>query len=339
LTTRTGGYIYDRRIVEGLRARGWVVDVRELDEDFPNPSARSRERAARVLGSLSDGALVLIDGLAFGALPGEAAREAARLRLVALVHHPLALETGLDRVQAAALEESERRALASARRVVVTSRATADGLVGYGVSLDRITVVEPGTDRAPLARGSGGGAVHLLCVASIVPRKGHERLVEALASVPERNWRLACVGSLERDVRTTERLRQLIEAHGLADRIALVGEQDAAGVAAAYDVADVFVSASEHEGYGMAVAEAIARGVPVVAVPTGAIPHLVGEGDTAAGILVTEATGFTLEMALSLVIRDPRARARLAEHARFRRDRLPTWDDAGTRMAEALTCV
>jgi glycosyltransferase involved in cell wall biosynthesis len=339
LNTRTGGYIYDRHVVEGLRGRGWRVDVREIDDDFPRPSPGSLGRTAALLQSLPDRTLVLIDGLAFGAMPDIAISEASRLRLVALVHHPLALETGLDPASAAALETSEQRALTAARLVVVTSRATKDGLLRYAVPADRIEVAEPGTDRASLATGSGSDCVALLCVAAVVPRKRHECLVEALASIPERNWRLTCAGSLERDRQTAQRLRAMIDAHGLAEHIAFVGEQNEEGLARLYESSDAFVLPSDHEGYGMALAEALAHGLPAIATPTGAAADLVGRGDDAAGILVEVGDRSGLERALSRVVGDRAVRERLAAAARRRRDQLPTWDDTCARMEKALCRV
>lgn len=336
LETRTGGYGYDRRIVAGLRDRGWEVVVRELDDGFPQPTAAARAEADRVLAAMPDDAIVVVDGLAFGALPVEAARESGRLRLVALVHHPLAEETGLDPKTASDLEVSERRALASARRVVVTSRATAAALAGYGVAPDRLAVVEPGTDRAPLARGSRGGPVQLLVVAALVPRKGHDILLRALAAVPERDWRLTCVGSLERDPATVARVRARIRADALDDRVSLAGETDGTGVAAHYDAADLFVLPTRYEGYGMAVAEALARGIPVIGTPTGGIADLVGGG---AGVLVPVGDVDALTAALSEVLRDKPMRERLAVGARRVRERLPTWDDAAARMATILEGV
>src|SRR5688572_8651889 len=160
LETWSGGYAYDRRILAGLSDRGWSVTVHTLDAGFPRPSPAARDRAA-----IPDGSTVLIDGLALGAMPGEVEREHTRLKLIALVHHPLAAETGIDRDTAAELESSERRALAAVRLVVVTSGATATALERYGVGRDRIAVVEPGTDRAVQARGSTDGQLNLLCVA------------------------------------------------------------------------------------------------------------------------------------------------------------------------------
>jgi glycosyltransferase involved in cell wall biosynthesis len=338
IDTLTGGYGYDRRIVAGLSARGWAVAVHELHDSFPFPTPQALAHAGRVLSTIHDDAIVLADGLAFGAMPEDAEKEAARLRFVALVHHPLAAETGLGAAAAAALEASERRALATARRVVVTSRGTAAALGRYGVGEHRIDVVEPGTDPAPLAAGSGGGGgLHLLCVAALAPRKGHELLFRALASIPQRRWRLTCVGSLERHPVMAETLRTLARTLNLDGQIVFAGEATAVTLPAFYQAADVFVLPTLYEGYGMAVAEALARGLPVVSTKTGAIAELVGG---TAGILVAPGDVHVLAQALSSVLDDDSGvRQRLAAGARQVRDRLPTWDDAASGMEAALSRV
>jgi glycosyltransferase involved in cell wall biosynthesis len=307
-----------------------------------------------VLAQIPDGSAVLIDGLALGAMPSEVEREAARLRLIALVHHPLAAETGIDLDTAVALEASERRALAAASLVVVTSRATAVALRRYGVGPDRLVVVEPGTHRAPLARGSQGAILHLLCVAALIPRKGHEVLFRALAMMSNLEWRLTCVGSLTRDPSTAERLRVRLRSDGLEDRVALAGEVDAAMLAALYDGADLFVLPTLHEGYGMAVAEALARGLPVVGTATGAIADLVSGNvggartsprdarlqlDSVAGLLVPPGDHEALAEALALAVGDAHVRDQFTHGARRVRDRLPSWEDASVRMSEALEGV
>lgn len=334
LETRTGGYGYDRRIIAGLRDRGWAVEVVRLDDSFPAPTTAARVHAARSLALIPAGSTVLIDGLALGAIPDEVEREAGRLTIVALVHHPLAAETGLEPARAAALETSERRALAATRAVVVTSRATARALAAYGVIAARITVVEPGTD--PARRGSeqtrATREVALLCVATLTPRKGHELLLRALASIPQRNWTLTCAGSLERDPATVARVRAHIRAADLEDRVSFAGELDAAALAEVYDRADLFVLPTLYEGYGMAVAEALARGIPVISTATGAIQDLVDE----AGMVVPPGDLGAFTAALSRVLGDADLRARLAANARTVRDRLPTWDAAAEGMAGAL---
>jgi len=341
LETRTGGYGYDRRIIAGLRERGWSVDVLPLEAGFPFPTAAARDHAARSLAAIADGATVLVDGLALGVLPDEIGRERERLRVIALVHHPLAAETGLDPAVAAALEDSERRALAAVRFVVVTGHGTGAGLAPYGVAPERIAVVEPGTDAAPLARGSRQLAatstepleVALLCVATLTPRKGHDVLFRALASIRHLPWRLTCAGGLDRDPATAGRLRAQLDTDGLSDRVALVGDLDAGQLSVHYDRADLFVLATRYEGYGMAVAEALARGLPVISTATGGIPGLVSDE---AGIVVAPGDQAAFTAALGRAVGDPALRQQLAEGARRVRGRLPTWDDAAAAMERVL---
>src|SRR5260370_41322017 len=190
INTRPGGYEYDRRIVAALRERGWTVAVREIDAGSPNPTRTALDAAARVLAGVASGGVVLIDGLAGGAMPNELEREALRLRIVPLVHMPLASDVGLDAATAAQYEASERRSLRCAAHVAVTGASTAAVVASYGVADDRIALVEPGTDRGPIASGSQrGDCVHLLWRAASNPGKGHDILVARPANIPERRWR------------------------------------------------------------------------------------------------------------------------------------------------------
>lgn len=337
LETPTGGYGYDRRIIEGLRARGWAVNVCQLDDCFPSPTAAALDGASHAFASMPAGALVLVDGLAGGALPDVVERERSRLRLVALVHHPLAWETGLDAGAAARLEASERRTLRSVRRVVVTSRRTAAALTSFGVADERVDVVEPGTDPAPLARGSGGDALHFVCVASVTPRKGHEVLIDALSRCRDRDWRLTIVGSLDRHPPTGASLRARVMREQLEDRVVLAGEVPPSDVSRFYDRADVFVLPTLYEGYGMVVAEALARGLPVVTSATGAAVDLVTpESWPDAGVVVPPGDVDALTAALRRIIDDSAWRAGLVSGARAARARLPTWASAAAAMEGVL---
>ena len=336
--SRTGGYLYDRRIVQSLRAQGWTVTLQSPGDGFPLPDAATRAQAAAVVAALPDGALVVADGLGFGALPELAQRHAARLRWVALVHHPLAFESGLAPDQRAWLRASEQDALACVRQVVVTSNATARALADFAVPAGRIAVVEPGTDPAPLATGGGAGtgALALLCVATVTPRKGHAVLLEALAGLQDLPWHLHCAGSLARDADTATAVRAQTAQWGLADRISWHGELEADRLAALYAQADVFVLASHHEGYGMALAEALAHGLPIVSCAAGAITDTVPAD---AGLLVPPGDAVALRAALGRLLQDTATRTALAAGARRAASRLPTWDEAGRRFAAVLQAV
>lgn len=340
LEGNSGGTIYDRRIVEGLRRARWQVDLLALAGGFPWPDGAARDEAARRVAQLPDAAWVVADGLAFGALPDIALHHARRLRWVALVHHPLALETGLDTARRQQLLDSERGALATARGVIVTSATTAAALADYGLAPARIHIVEPGTTPAPLAAGSadaGHGALcTLLCVASLTPRKGHALLLDALAGLQDRSWTLHCVGDTQRDGATTKNLRARIAALGLAQRVLLHGELTSAALQAMYARADAFVLASYYEGYGMALAEALARGLPVISTTGGAIADTVPAD---AGVLVAPGDSSALRAALARLLDEPHWRAALAAGARRARARLHDWPVAVGHFAAALDAI
>jgi glycosyltransferase involved in cell wall biosynthesis len=253
-----------------------------------------------------------------------------------LIHLPLSAEVGLDPDVAMRLKASEQRAMAAASIVITTGKTTRAFLVSDGFPASRIAVVEPGTDRAPLARGGGPGPLQLLCVATLNQGKGHDMLFDALAAVSHFEWKLTCAGSLDRDPPTVQRLCEKLRATGLASRVTLAGALDGDALADCYDRADLFVLATRHETYCMAVAEALAHGLPVISTMTGAIPELVGDR---AGVLVPVGDVPAFAAALELVLSDTTLRASLADGARRVRGRLPTWNDAIENMAKTLETV
>ena len=288
----TGGYVYDARMVSGLREFGWRVHVHNLSGRFPEPDASARRAMNATLESLPDGSRVLIDGLAMGGLPAPIEAHGGRLRILALVHHPLAEETGLSEEERRSFMDRECRALKPCAGVIVSSDFSARGLDAYGVPASRVRAVLPGTEPAPSAEGPAPGeSPVLLCVASVTPRKGHDVLIAALERVRDLPWTCVCVGSLDRDREHADSVLRQASAADLADRIDFVDELDADATGGLYHGASLFVLASHYEGYGMALAEALARGLPVVSTTGGAIPFTVPAD---AGILVEpgDAAGF-----------------------------------------------
>jgi glycosyltransferase involved in cell wall biosynthesis len=173
----------------------------------------------------------------------------------------------------------------------------------------------------------------LLCVATVTPRKGHALLIEALAGLKSRRWTLHCAGSLVMDTACASELMQAIEDHGLRERVVLHGEQDEAGLRALYAKADAFVLPSFHEGYGMALAEALAHGLPVISTRAGAIPDTV---PAETGMLVPPGDAIALRAALQRLVDDAAWRASLGAGARRARSRLSTWQQSSVRFASAL---
>lgn len=332
LETPTGGYVYARRVLAEWANLGYDVRVLGLSAEFPHPSAAALDDCAGELSALPRGSSVLFDGLAFGALPYGILAPLA-LDIVALVHHPLALETGLDPARAAALAVSERAALAMARAVVCTSRATRDTLAErYDVPEDKLRIAPPGCDPAPRAPGNNQPPV-LLTVAAVSPRKGHDVLLKALAQIADLQWTSRIVGSVDRDPSTAAALRAEAAAAGLEGRISWEGVVADSELAAAYLGADIFVLPSRHEGYGMAFAEALARGLPVVACRAGAAAETIPAD---AGILVDTDDVEGVAAALRRLLTDQAMRRRSADAAYRHASGLPAWRDTARCLASVL---
>ena len=335
----SGGYVYDRTMMAGLRELGWRVSVHGLDASFPHPSPDALAQAERVLAALPDGARVLVDGLALGAMPQAIESHSQRLELIALIHMPLPAELGLAPAVAERLRRQEMRALRSVRHVIVTSRATERALAGCGLDAARLSVVEPGI-WVPLGsrprRGAGDDGVQLLCVATVHEDKGHELLIGALASLTHLPWHLQCVGSLARRPALVQRLSDRLQRCGLSGRVAMMGELPHAALSELYLAADLFVLPTLHESYGMAVAEALAHGLPVISTRTGEIPALVG---AAAGLLTEPGDAEALRAALERTLTDAALRSSLRAGALDAGARLTRWPQACERMAAVLERV
>ncbi|MGW4041913.1 glycosyltransferase family 4 protein [Streptomyces sp. NPDC004721] len=336
--TPSGGNAYDRRVSLDLPGFGWQVRAHPVDGSWPRPDARARDELARFLRELPDGAVVLLDGLVACGVPETVVPEAERLRLAVLVHLPLGDETGLDPAVAAELDARERQVLRAVSAVVATSDWAVRRLVSHhGLAPDRVHAATPGADIAPLAPGTDGVS-RLLCVASVTPRKGQHRLVEALAAVTDLPWSCTCVGALTQDPAYVDRLRGLIAEYGLQDRFHLVGPRAGAELDASYAAADLMVLASYAETYGMAVTEALARGVPVLATDVGGVGEAVGRAPDGGvpGILVPPEDPAALAAELRGWFGEADVRRRLKSAARGRRAALDGWANTARSLAGVL---
>ena len=328
----SGGSRYDRRIALELRALGWNVVITELAGAFPQGDALARDSLSAALARCADASLVLIDGLAGSALPDLVEAHAQRLKLVMLVHLPLADAVDLSESRRELYFERERRALSRVRGVIVTSRYSAARLADHGVEATRIAVVTPGVDTATRAIGSGDATTPtLLCVAAVSAQKGHDLLVEALARLSDLPWKLRCVGPVNADADFTMRLWTRISRLGLKQRITFTGALDPQAVDAEYARADLFVLASRLETYGMVLTEAAVRGLAILSTRSGGIEHTLPPG---AALLVEPGEVEPLADALRLLLSDAQARTRLAEAAA--RASLGAWSETGQRLAVAL---
>jgi len=330
--TVSGGYNYDRAIVAGLRACGHGVDVLELAGTHPLPDDAAFASALDRWAGLAADAIPVIDGLCLPAFAPLADALAAR-KAVGLIHHPTALEPGHDTATRDALRAAERGLMPLLARAIVTSAATGTQLAaGFGVTPERIAVVEPGTAPAPRSIGSGGPGCAILSVGVITPRKGYDVLLRALARLPDLDWTLTIAGA-PRDTVHAHTLTALAEELGIAQRVTFAGEVVAEALDALWLGADLFALATHYEGYGMAIAEALKRGLPVAVTDGGAAAALV---TPESGVVCMPGDDAMLARAMRRAMFDVPLRSEMAEAAWQIGQRLPDWPAQADAFATAL---
>jgi glycosyltransferase involved in cell wall biosynthesis len=335
----SGGNAYDRRVCRALPAAGLAVHEIAVAGAWPEPDVSARAELDRHLAAAPDGADVLLDGLVGCAVPEVLAPHARRLRLVVLVHLPLGDEVGLSPATAADRTARERATLHAAAAVVATSHWAARRLVAvHGLPADRVHVVPPGVEPAPLADAVEAGT-RLLCVGSITPTKGQDLLIEALARIADREWTCRLVGPLSRDAAHVAVVRGLVERHGLGDRVEIAGPRTGPALDAAYAAADLLVLPSRAESYGMVVTEALARGIPVLAAGVDGVPETLGRAPdgTVPGLLVPPEDVASLAAAVRRWLDQPDVRGVARAAALQRRAALTGWEVTARCLADALT--
>jgi glycosyltransferase involved in cell wall biosynthesis len=332
--TVAGGYAYDRRMIAGLRDAGHEIDVIELPGMHPVTDEIARSAARGAWASLPRDTLPLIDGQALLAFAGQGDSVAARTA-AAIIRHPVSLDTGFTDSERATLRNTELRLLPRLARVIVISEPTAERLTAeFGMDPARIRVVVPGTDDAPRSTGSGGPECEILSVGALMPRKGHDVLIRALARLFDLEWQLTIVGSATRDPRHAQLLSDLVGQLGISGKVRFTGEVDDAMLDELWRKADLFALASHWEGYGMAVAEALKRGLPVAVTATISAAALVPpEG----GVVCPPGDIDQLSKALRRQIFDTDLRRDMADVAWRTGQTLPPWLSQIRAFAEALT--
>lgn len=322
MTTLTGGYIYERRLLIGLRAQGRDVAHIPLGPSFPTPSGGDMRDAAQVLTALEADRPLILDGLVFGSVDTSILR-AMKAPIVAMIHHPLAHESGLDAGLRDHLFRTERNNLVHAAHVLVPSPHTAALLVSdYSVPRNRITIVRPGTD-TPVAKAAPSVPPMILSVGIQHPRKGHDVLLHALAGLLHLNWQAVIVGS-RYDEGYAQKLDTLHADLGLTGRVQLAGRVSADVLAQLYSTATLFALATRYEGYGIVFDEALSYGLPIVSCQTGAVPDTVPPG---AGLLVPPDDPQAFARALGQMLTDPALRTTTANASARFGAALPGWDD------------
>lgn len=332
LHTLTGGYLYDLRLMRALESDGTCVQHLAWGGSFPTPSPQDAQQAMEQLCALDHDVPAVVDGLAYGALdPGALAQ--VRAPLYALVHHPLALEPGLEPARAAAMAQREKANLALARHIFVTSPHTADMLrAEYGTTTDRITVVLPGFTRPAHFAPQKADPPLILSVGILSRRKGHDVLLRALAQITDLDWQADIVGR-DHEPGMKAHLHGMIDDLGLGRRVQLSGEISDQALGARYRRASIFALATRYEGYGIVFGEAMGHGLPIVSTLAGAVPETVGHK---AGSLVTPDDPQAFAAALRRLLSLPQVRKEQSQASFEAAERLGSWENAAALVRAQL---
>jgi glycosyltransferase involved in cell wall biosynthesis len=322
----SGGYIYDRLVVEQLRALGDRVTILSLD---PNQSSLPALAA-------DDYDVVLGDELCFRELGPLFRAAPAGLRRVLLIHHLTAWEhaPGAEQEQLLALEKA---AVEAADACIATSRVTADRLQHERVA-SRVLVAVPGADRFERPASAGqepsSARLRLLFVGNIIQRKRVLELARAFTELPNEHAELVLVGA-ELSPDYAQEVRALIARADVASRVHWLGSLAAAGVAEQLSLADVLVLPSALEGYGMVLSEALWSAVPIIAARVGAAEELVNH--TGAGLLYEPGDANGLGAALAHFVADRELRSALRRAAWLSAEQLPRWRDTALAVRATLS--
>jgi len=340
----SGGFLYDRLLVEYLRRQGEEVEIVSLPWrsyaggllDNLSPSLRRRLASLRA-------DVILQDELAHPSL----FRLNRNLELqggpsvVAIVHHLRCSEVR-PAWQNHFYRLVEQRYLASVNAFIFNSRATqktVEDLVGQG----RPSVLAyPGANRFAVAltredlaaRSKEPGPLRLLFLGNVIPRKGLHTLLSALALLPREVWQLNVVGSLEVDLPYVRQIRRQIATAGLGGRVNFTGVLGQEALASCLAKSQVLAVPSSYEGFGIVYLEGMAFGLPALATTAGGAVEIITSGRD--GFLVPPGDYGSLARHLGTLMhdRDLLLAMSLAAQARFASH--PTWEDAGAAVHRFL---
>lgn len=344
----SGGYIYDRMLVEHLRRNGDHVEVISLPwRGYPRHLGDNFSRALRRRLSRASLNVLLEDELNHPSLfwVNRWLRDRISYPIVSLVHH-LRCSEHRPAWQNRLYQCIERLYLVSVNGFVFNSKTTASVVMGIIRSKRPAVVAYPGGDRLNskmkpdqvLKRARQPTPLHIIFVGNVIPRKGLDVLISGLGRLPRDTWQLEVIGSLTADQAYAHSIRSQIARNGLTDRIRLSGSLPDGELASRLAQSHVLAVPSSYEGFGMVYIEAMGFGLPVIASNVGAVPELITPGRD--GFLIRPGDTAGLAQCIHTLHRDREHLAQVSLAALQRYREHPTWTESSERIREFLrTCV
>ncbi|HEX2933974.1 MAG TPA: glycosyltransferase family 4 protein [Bacteroidales bacterium] len=271
IDTLASCYIYDKRLIEGLKKKGHAVEVHRLSDDFPFPSDESIIQFTKTIRQIPKGETVIIDSLALGVIPAVLKELSITNPIIGLMHLPLSVDPNYSAYQRTLITKPEMEALGYVGKFIVSSLYTQETLINLGIDENKINLVTPGIDDVPQKKNYPERPSKLLSIANMCRSKDHSLLVRALTALKDKDWELHCYGNLDWDRNYLADFQALIRKNNLQKKILVHGTISGKELSDAYLEADLFVHPSDFETYGMAMVEALAHGLPVVASTGGGI--------------------------------------------------------------------
>ncbi|MCD4708236.1 MAG: glycosyltransferase family 4 protein [Candidatus Sabulitectum sp.] len=321
----TGGYYFNFKMASALSKAGHEVDVIHLTT-MPKKLRGSRIRGSfyvlkRVLRNRPD-LLVVSKSYSFMA-PLRLILFTLGYPVLYMVHH---LEWhdragGVSNLR----KNIVRWFLSCGKKIWVNSRSTADDVISLGIPESRLCVIPPGFDRFRTDSEPKQLPVRILSVGTICSRKDQLTLVKACAMLGDRDFHLSILGDETADRDYAEAVRK--EADSLGGKVTFTGHLFTEGLYEMYNQSHILANLSHWEGYGIAVAEALWAGLPVLAADAGAVPELITHGDN--GYLMAPGDVESCARYLRILIDNGTLRKKMSSNARERARKLFTWCDTG----------
>jgi len=344
LDTMTGGYIYDRMLVQHLRQRGHGVDVVSLIRQSYARSILDNFSSKLFTGLISaDYDLLLQDELTHPSLwwINRRLKKTIHFPVVAIIHQVLCRQPRaalLNRLY----EFVERPYLKSIDAYIYNSICTQRTVERLARGSQPAIVASPAGDRLDSpdspdsieSRSREPGPLKLIFVGNVLPNKGLLPLIEDLSILPVGSWRLQVVGSLEMDSVCYRKVAEFVATANLTGQVSFAGPRDGPELSSMLSQSHVFVMPYSHEGFGMAHIEAMGFGLPVVGCADGAVREFVKHKQN--GFLIHPADRQKTSAYLKMLNKDRQLLADMSRAAWETFQEHPRWEDTMEKIDRFL---